>query len=288
MLGSMDDAEDAVQDALTRAWVGRDTFVRAISFRAWLYRIATNACLNAIERRARSRGGSGGQPVIAVPDELLASLTAAELEPEARYAARESVSLAFLTVLQVLPPRQRAILILRDVLGLRASEVAELLELSVPAVNSALQRARATVRARFGGASEPDLEVIPPSGPQLRGLLDRYVRAWESADIAGLVRLLRDDAVLAMPPMPSVRGSEAIGAFLSDHIFAGRPGRRLLATGANGQPAFVVYSRQTAGGPLGAASLLVLTVEGDRIGRLDAFADARVIARFGLPSSFPG
>jgi RNA polymerase sigma-70 factor (ECF subfamily) len=286
MLGSIDDAEDAVQEALTRAWFGRDTYIRSISLRAWLYKIATNASLNAIERRTRSR--RAGLSVVPVPDAVLGGVTAWDPGPEARYAARESISLAFLTVLQLLPPRQRAILLLRDVLSWHADEVADLLDLSVPAVNSALQRARATVRTRFAPAGEGAVEVASPLAPQLRSLLDRYVRAWEAADIAGLVRLLRDEAVLAMPPMPSVVGGKAIGAFLADRIFAGRAGRQLIETEANGQPAFVAYSQPAGGGPFAAVSLLVLTVEGDRVARLDAYANPAIIARFGLPSALPG
>ena len=293
MLGSMDDAEDAVQDALTRAWLGRDTFVRSISFRAWLYRIATNACLNAIERRTRSRRADGAaHAVVPVPDEVLAGLAAWDRGPEARYDARESVSLAFLTVLQLLPPRQRAVLLLRDVLALRATEVAALLEISVPAVNSALQRARATVRARLVPADEGTAGDATADGSplpsQVQALLDRYVRAWEAADIAGLVRLLREDALLAMPPMPSVAGNRAIGTFLAEVIFAGRGGRRLLRTGANGQPAFVAYSQAADGGPFRAVSLLILTIRSDVVARLDAYADPAIIARFGLPQSIAG
>jgi len=291
MLGSMDDAEDAVQDTLTRAWLGRDTFVRSISFRAWLYRIATNACLNAIERRARTRhGGEAGHAVVPVPDDVLAGLAAWDPGPEARYDARESVSLAFLTVLQVLPPKQRAVLLLRDVLAWRAAEVAELLELSVPAVNSALQRARATVRARFDDPAGRTRDAPPPAAPQVRALLDRYVRAWEAADIAGLVRLLRDDAVLAMPPRPSVVGGPAIGSFLAEVIFAGRTGRRLLATGANGQPAFVASSQRGEGEPFTPVALLVLSIDqgADRVARLDAYADPDVIGRFDPSDALAG
>ena len=286
MLGSLDDAEDAVQDALTRAWAGRDTFVRPTSIRAWLYRIATNACLDAIDRRRREARGPGTAAVVPAPDEILLRIAAPDAGPEARYTERESVSLAFLTVLQILPPRQRAVLLLRDVLAMRATEVASLVDLSVPAVNSALQRARVTVRARH----RP--EAVGTSGagataPHLRTLLDRYVRAWEAADIAGLVGLLRDDAVLAMPPIPSVVGGRAIGAFLAEAILVGAGPHRLVAAAANGQPAFAAYVRTGSGPRLGLFSLLVLSTDGRRVTRIDAFKDRRAIGRFGLANELP-
>src|SRR5229473_6238281 len=178
MLGTIDEAEDAVQDALARAWQGRQTFRRSVSLRAWLYRIATNVCLNAIELRKRDRVEE--RHVIGPsPDHVLSGIAPAETGPEARFDAHESVSLAFLTVLQLLPPRQRAVLLLRDVLTFRAAEVAALLEMSVKGVNSSLQRARTTLRGTYRQTRD------------LRGtnLLERYVRAWEAADVAGLVAL---------------------------------------------------------------------------------------------------
>jgi RNA polymerase sigma-70 factor (ECF subfamily) len=263
MLGSIDDAEDAVQDALAHAWQGRATFQRSVSLRAWLYRIATNACLDAIQRRRRSHGPDDRPGVGPVPDDVLAGTAPG---PEARYDARESISLAFLTALQVLPPRQRAVLILRDVLSWRAAEVAELLDLSVVAVNSALQRARSTLARRY----------TPPKPPcHLRAVVERYVRAWESADIAGLVSLLRDDAVLNMPPLPSVAGAAAIGAFLAGSTFLEGDRRRLAPTTANGSPALLAFDADER-----PVALLVLAVDGDRISQIDAFADARVLARF--------
>src|SRR5713226_860041 len=185
MLGTIDEAEDAVQEALARAWQGRQTFRRSISLRAWLYRIATNVCLNAIELRKRARVEE--RHVIGPsPDHVLTGIAPMETGPEARYDAHESVSLAFLTVLQVLPPRQRAVLILRDALTLRATEVAAALDMSVPAVNSALQRARATLRIGYWSEARSIARGEP------RALLDRYVRAWEAADVTGLVALLRE------------------------------------------------------------------------------------------------
>jgi RNA polymerase sigma-70 factor (ECF subfamily) len=258
MLGTVDEAEDAVQEAFARAWQGRETFRRAVSLRAWLYRIATNVCLNAIESRQR-------EPVLAVdpfPDVLLAD----DGGPEALYDRHESISLAFLTVLQLLPPRQRAVFLLRDVLSFRAAEVAALLEMSVPAVNSAHQRARATLRSSY----------IPPRESRMpQNLLDRYVRAWEAADLAGLVALLRDDAVLAMPPQPTVIGARQIGDFLAEAIFTMGP-RRLVEVRANRSPAFAFYVK----GRLFA--LLVLAGDAYRVSRIDAFSDARRLRRFDL------
>jgi RNA polymerase sigma-70 factor, ECF subfamily len=298
MLGSIDDAEDAVQEAMANAWRGRATYQRDISFRAWLYRIATNACLDAISRRKRGRASEESLGVGPYPDELLGGVSAG---PEARYDQRESISLAFLTVLQVLPPRQRAVLILRDVLSWHAAEVAVLLDLSVPAVNSALQRARGTVAERYrprpriadgaGATSGPD------AGP-LRALLDRYVRAWEAADIPGLVALLRDDAVLSMPPGAAVTGATAIGAFLAATVLARGGRRRLVPTRANGGPAFIVYGPGTAdaartaaasgSAPIRALAVALLQADGQRVARIDAFFDPRLFARFGAPDELAG
>lgn len=266
MLGTVDEAEDGLQEALMRAWRGRHTYREQISFRAWLYRIATNTCLNAIEARKRDRT----EPA-PCPDELLIGVASADAGPEARYDTHESISLAFLTVLQVLPPRQRAVLLLRDVLAFRGAEVARLLETSVQAVNSSLQRARTTLRASY---TRPRLANRP-------NLLERYVRAWESADVAGLVALLREDAVLTMPPMPSVVGARSIGDFLAESIFLMGP-IRLIAAHANQGPAFAAYVHERL------FALLVIEADGDHIARIHAFADPRAVARFELPAQLAG
>ena len=272
MLGTIDEAEDAVQETLARAWQGRQTFRRSISLRAWLYRIATNVCLNAIELRKRDRVETGP-----CPDHLLIGIASPETGPEARYDARESISLAFLTVLQVLPPRQRAVLLLRDVLAFRAAEVASLLDMSVPSVTSALQRARATLRSSYGPRGVP----IPAD------LLERYVRAWEAADVVGLVALLREDAVLAMPPMPMVSGARPIGKFLAESIFSMGP-TRLREGGANGGPAFAMYVQRPAANRFSLFALLVIAIDGQRITHIAAFANPRVLARFDLPVELAG
>ena len=287
MLGSIDDAEDAVQEAFARAWRSRATFRESISERAWLYRIATNVCLDAIARRQRTASPTERLEVGPIPDAVLDDAAA---DPEARYDAHESISLAFLTALQVLPPRQRAVLILRDVLAWRAAEVSELLELSVPAVNSALHRARTTIAGTYGAAAA-GAGVRPRSGAvatgRLRELLDRYVRAWETADIPGLVALLRDDAVVSMPPGLRIRGREAIAAFLANAVFVGGLRIRLLPVDAHRAPAFAIYSGAPGDDALAAFAVLVLEADDDAVGRMSVFADPRVIERFGLPPAIP-
>jgi len=285
MLGSIDDAEDAVQEAFVRAWRGRSTFQRAISVRAWLYRIATNVCLDAIARRTRAPGQTESLSVGPIPDDVLGDVSA---EPEARYDAHESIALAFLTALQLLPPRQRAVLILRDVLAWRATEVAELLELSVPAVNSALHRARTTIARNY---ESPHLasRARPTAGSTgLRAVLERYVRAWETADVATLVALLREDAVVAMPPGVLLRGTGEIAAFLAGSVFADGTQIRLRPVGANRAPGFAIYSGPAHGAAFRAYAVMMLEVDGSRIARLDVFEDQRLIARFGLPAELPG
>ncbi len=280
MLGSLDDAEDAVQDAFARAWRRRATYREAISARAWLYRIATNVCLDALG--ARRRRAFDDETVGPIPDVLLLQLEGTDDRPEARYDARESVSLAFLRLLQLLPPRQRAVLILRDVLAWRANEVAALLDVSVPAVNSALQRARETVRANEPPRHRPPSEIQP--------LLDRYVRAWEAADIPGLVGILRDDARLAMAPRPPIVGAQAIGDFLAG-LFAAGSGlgpMRIVPTGANGQPAFGAYVRQSDGERRLYAVLVLTLADASSIARIDASSDAATLVRFELPATLPG
>ena len=286
MLGSFHDAEDVLQETLLRAWRGLESFQGRSALRPWLYRIATNACLDTIairRRRALPNGthsaGKAGESMPApimeplwiepLPDNLIDLRPA--VNPEAHYDARESVALAFLATLQTLPGRQRAALILRDVLGWRASEVADLLRTSVAAVNSALRRARVSMKGyeverKSGGAAPPDSE-------QTAALLSRYVDAWQAADAAGLVALLREDALMTMPPLPLwYRGRDGIRWFFETQLFAGEArGRfRLVATHANGSPAFATYQLGEAGEyRLGA--LQVLTIDGDAITEMHDF-----------------
>jgi RNA polymerase sigma-70 factor (ECF subfamily) len=264
MLGSLHDAEDVTQETLLRAWRSLDRFERRASVHTWLYRIATNACLDELERRPRR---PAVQPY---PDDRLADVVSPVADPAARYALREGMELAFLTAIQRLPGRQRAVLILRDVLGWTGAEVAELLESTVAAVNSALQRARATIDQVL-----PARSAAPGPGTQ-RELLRRYVDAWERADMDDLVALLREDAVLTMPPQADVAGTEAIRAFFA-RVHCGR----LIpaATWANGLPAVALRERTGDGREI-PHRLLVLVVEGDRIARIDAHGDAAVLNAF--------
>jgi RNA polymerase sigma-70 factor, ECF subfamily len=285
MLGSIDDAEDAVQDALVRAWNGRDTFQRAISLRAWLYRIATNVCLDALQRRKRLNGTSESLDVGPIPDDLLDEPSAG---PEARYDARVSISLAFLTALQLLPPRQRAVLILRDVLVWHATEVAELLDLTVPAVNSALHRARTTISSQYvsgsrGSATRP---VIEATG--LRSVLERYVRAWEAADVVGLVALLREDAIVSMPPDVFLTGRPMIGAFLTDSVLVDGRRIRMVPILANRTPAFAIYSGGQTDSTLHPYAVVLLDFDGQLITRMSVFPDRRLVDRFKLPETIAG
>ena len=277
MLGSIDDAEDAVQEAFARAWRARETYRQDISARAWLYRIATNVCLDAIERRHLTPGAAvAAKPTIApVPAELFADVSA---EPHARYDAHESVSMAFLAALQLLTPTQRAVLILRDVLGWRAAEVAPLLGISLAAANSSLHRARLAMAET---RAEPPA-IRPSTG--IRALLDRYVRAWESADIPGLVALLREDAVVSMPPGVTVAGAASIGRFLEDVVFADERRIRMQPVDTTGGPGYLIESASRDHPELEpyAVVLLGLDEEGPAVTSMTVFAEPRVVARFAL------
>jgi RNA polymerase sigma-70 factor (ECF subfamily) len=268
MLGSPQDAEDLVQETLLRAWSGLERFGGRSSIRTWLYRIATNACLDELERRPRRP-----RVVQPYPDELVEPVASEIHDPAARYARREGMELALLTAIQLLPGRQRAVLVLRDVLGWSGPEVAELLGTSVAAVNSALQRARGTV--------DGELDSTPrAAGPGQRRLLRRYVEAWERADVDALVALLREDAVLAMPPQPAVRGAEAIGRFLRGVAGGCGIGRiAVTPTWANGRPAVVMHllGEDGAAEPHG---VMVLDAGERRIDGLAAHIDAGLVRAF--------
>ena len=304
ILGSLQDAEDLVQETMLRAWRRLDTFEGRSSLRAWLYKIATNACLDALDKRPRRALSvtthPAGDPLKPIenaiaepiwlepyPDDWLAE---AEAGPEARYAVHESVSLAFLAVLQLLPPRQRAVLILRDVLDWRASEVAGLLEATVSAVNSVLHRARVTVAKNYHAGGQETIQTSP-ADTRTRTLLNRYMQAWEKADVSGLVALLKEDASFAMPPSPSwYRGREAIKKILTLQVFAGTGQEhwRLLPTGANSQPAFVLYGRSEDGGPHIPSGIQILTIDHSsssrQISDITTFLTPELVSRFGLPS----
>lgn len=289
MTGSLADAEDLLQETLLRAWRGLDGFEGRSSFRSWLYRIATNACLDALEHRGPrslpqhelppgrpdAPPPGPGEPLWLepYPDQALPDEHAS---PDARYQAKESVVLAFLVAIQRLPPRQRAVLLLRDVVGLRAQEVATLLDTSVAAANSALQRARETV-------TEEAPEPTPPSPESERQLLRRYVEAWHQCDANALVALLKEDATLSMPPHPLwLKGAASIGAFLRGSLFAVPQGTyRALATRANGRPAVALYSRDSEGfRPL---AIVVLEPDDGALAAMDAFVLPGAFSPFGLP-----
>jgi len=295
MLGSVQDAEDALQDALLAAWQGLGGFEGRASVRTWLYRVTTTRCLN-VRRSARRRQGTmppGPPPpeptrlgevtwLEPCPDDLLAGLPAAEPGPEARYEAREAISLAFVTAVQRLPPRQRAVLLLRDVLGFAASEAARVLGATEESVTSALKRARATLRTALpDGAGPPPA----PESAQERELVERLTRAYEAGDVDGIIALFADDAWLTMPPAPlEYQGRGPIARFLTAIAF--RDGRtyRLVPARANGQLALAAYLREPRGDEARANGLLVLTLTGDRIAAMTRFTSG-VLPRFGLPPS---
>jgi RNA polymerase sigma-70 factor (ECF subfamily) len=297
MLGSLHDAEDLVQETYLRAWRSFATYEGG-SFRAWLYKIATNACLNALEaRKAAQRvmpdqlgspatGMPDGAPATEVawlepyPDSAFEGVADDRFDPEARYSSRESVQLAFVAAIQQLPPRQRAALMLCDVLGWAASETATLLGGSTASINSALQRARETLARRYPEGRP--LAVARPSGTQ-QILLDRYLRAWEGHDLDGFVALLKEDATFTMPPwLQWYAGREAIRAFFAIAWQHCR-GMRVMPTAANGQPAFAVYARSDADPRLTANAIHVLTLENDRIATMTLFLEPRLFEAFGLP-----
>ena len=269
MLGSVQDAEDMVQETLVRAWRSFGSFERRSSVQTWLYRIATNACLDELRRRPRRP-----QTVEPFPDERLEEVEAPVADPAARYALREGMELAFLTVIQRLPGRQRAVLIFRDVLGWSAPEVSALLGTSVASVNSALQRARATLDRELPEGA------VASSESQERDLLRRYIDVWEQADVDGLVELLREDAVLRMPPQPSVFGAREIARFFSTVPAGGDMKRYVFTpTRANGRPALVMHFRGDVG-TLVPHGIQVVEVAGDAIVALHAFIDPALPALF--------
>jgi RNA polymerase sigma-70 factor (ECF subfamily) len=299
MLGSFPDAEDALQDTLLAAWQSLGGFEGRASLRTWLYRIATNRCLDA--RRAASRRPAKEWDVPGVeppeptrlgelvwlqpyPDALLQGPLEGPPGPEARYEQTESISLAFVTALQLLPPRQLAVLVLRDVLGFHASEVAGMLDSTVGSVNSALKRARASLQRRW----PPPADHQPPpafDSPAEEAIVAEFVRVWESADLDALVALLTDDVFISMPPMPfEYEGRDVVARFCASLFVAGRR-FDLVPTRANGQPAFGAYLRTPTGIRHG-VGLYVLTLTGDRICALTRFENT-VLPWFGLPRSLP-
>jgi RNA polymerase sigma-70 factor (ECF subfamily) len=283
MLGSIHDAEDALQDSLLRAWRHLAGFEGRSSFRAWLYRIATNACLAAATRRPKPEHDED-IVLTPYPDTWLDELPSDADEPSARYDRHESVQLAFLAAVQTLPPRQRAVLLLRDVLGFSAREAAELLDTSPTSVHSALRRARATLDRRQADG-RLDLDRNRPSDDVERSLVQRYVAAWEAIDVTGLLRLLREDAVMTMPPDPGVfLGRRAIVDFFATVPAGGALDRiPLLPTRANRQPAVAAYGLDPDAGVYRPYGLMVLSLDGNSIAEITGCTDPSVFEAFGLP-----
>jgi RNA polymerase sigma-70 factor (ECF subfamily) len=284
MLGSIHDAEDALQDSLLRAWRHLAGFEGRSSFRAWLYRIATNVCLAAVTRRAKPEHDED-IVLTPYPDTWLDELPSDSEEPSARYDRHESVQLAFLAAVQTLPPRQRAVLLLRDVLGFSAREAAELLDASPTSVHSALRRARATLERRQA-EGRLELDRKHPPDEVERSLVQRYVQAWESIDVAALLRLLREDAVMTMPPDPALfLGSRAIVDFFATVPAGGALDRiPLLTTRANRQPAVAAYALDPDAGLHRPYGIMVHSLDGDSIAEITGCTDPNVFAAFGLPS----
>ena len=297
MLGSFQDAEDALQETLLAAWLGFGRFEGRSSLRTWLYKIATNRCLNARRSAGRRPAKEWDVPKVEppeptrlgevlwlepYPDTLLEGALNVPLGPESRYEQTQSISLAFVTAIQVLPPRQLTVLVLRDVLGFQASEVANMLGSTIDSVNSALKRARSSLQRRW----PPAAGFVAAPGPNSRSeddIVGKFVSAWESADVDALVELLTDDVFMSMPPMPfEYEGRDAVASFCAS-IFGS--GRRfdLVPTRANGQPAFGAYVRAPDGISYG-VGLFVLALAGDRICAMTRFED-NVLQWFGLPRS---
>ncbi|HEX6875594.1 MAG TPA: sigma-70 family RNA polymerase sigma factor [Nocardioidaceae bacterium] len=299
MLGSVHDAEDLVQETYLRAWKSQATFEGRSSMRTWLYRIATNACLTALESRGRRPLPTGlgqeasdpygtlvQQPEVPwlepVPDALVSDLPD---DPASVVTSRESIRLAFIAALQNLPPRQRAVLVLREVLAWRASEVAEALGTSTAAVNSMLQRARAQLEQ----ASLDRDEIIEPDDPQRKALLDRYVSAFENYDVDAIVSMFTEDAIWEMPPFTGwYQGARTIGNLISSQCPASGPAdMRMLRADANGQPAFALYMRD-ADGVHRSFQIQVLTLKDGRVSHVGCFFDTGLFRAFGLPDVYPG
>jgi RNA polymerase sigma-70 factor (TIGR02960 family) len=297
ILGSMQDAEDVLQETLVAAWRGLSGFEERSSLRTWLYRIATNRCLNALRASARrprpvpsgppwaSEPTRRGEPLWLepYPDILLENVPDLGAGPEARYEAKETIALAFVTAVQHLPPRQRAVLVLRDVLGFRSAEVADMLSMSEASVNSALQRARATMAHLLPG---PGRERAPlPRSARERDVADRFAAAFAGGDVDGVVSLLTDDAWFTMPPVTlEYQGPVAIGRFLRDSgAWRGCHAYRLIPTRANGQPAYGFYIEDGHEPVFRGHGMVVLTLEGERISAITRFIDSGVMRWFGLP-----
>lgn len=286
MLGSYADAEEAVQEATVRAWRGLGGYQGTGPLRHWLYRITTTTCLKMINRRGNDPLASAAEVawLQPYPDALLDQLSDVDADPAAVVERRESVALAFVAALQLLPATQRAALILREVLSWPARDVADLLDTTVPAVNSALQRARATL----AGAPERDAGPRPLS-PHERRVLDGFLRAWHACDIPALAALLRDDVTLTMPPQAiRIVGRDAVAGFFATVPANGRLDRiRLVVTRANGHPALAAYLPDDGVWECSGYGIMVLTLAGDQVATIVGFPDADLFPLFDLPATAP-
>jgi RNA polymerase sigma-70 factor (TIGR02960 family) len=300
LLGSIQDAEDMVQETLLAAWRGLERFEGRASLRAWLYRIATNRCLNVLRGRRRRpkevpamveppEPTSLSEPIWLepYPDVLLEDVLDSAPGPQGRYETREAVGLAFVTALQHLPPRQRAVLVLRDALGFSAADVANMLNTTQAAVKAALQRARATLDDQ--GPTD-ELEGAPtPGSRRERELVGHFAAAVERGDVDAVVSLLTDDAWVRMPPQPyEYQGHRAVAAFLRDRAIRRGAPLRLVPTRANGQPAFGCYLPDAQAAITRAYGLMVLTLQGERISAITWFGDLGLFPHFGLPRILSG
>jgi RNA polymerase sigma-70 factor (ECF subfamily) len=310
MLGSVQDAEDAMQEALLRAWRALPRFEGRSSLRSWLYRIATNTCLDSLGKRSRHRvlpidfgpaadphAGPGAPLIESVwvepyPDEQI-GLADGRAAPDARYELRESVELAFIAALQLLPPRQRAVLICREVLGFSAAEVADALDTTVASVNSALQRARKAIDDKLPERSQ-QATLRSVGDEQIRAMVETYVDAWQRGDADAIMGMLAEDAVIAMPPMAEWFRGDGVRVFLEQWAFSGRlydaVGRRrvrVIPIRASGQPAFGTYSWAPEQEAYLPTVIQVLTLDGPRITEITGFVDPSQFAAFGLPDRLP-
>jgi RNA polymerase sigma-70 factor, ECF subfamily len=287
LLGSLHDADDAMQETLLRAWRGLDGFEPRAPLVAWLYRIATNVSLRMLEQRKRA--ATVDAHLEPYPEQLIAELPSAEVGPEAAVESREAIGLAFVAAVQLLPPKQRAVLVLRDVLGWSAREVAGLLDESVAAVNSALQRAHARLEREQTDRSLA--RAHRPTNSRSEALLmRRFQDAWDAVDIDGIVALLAGDALMTMPPEGvRISGAVEIGQFFATQPLEGRLDRiRLRFGSANGQPTLAAYAEDPADGRFGAYGLMVFAIEGERIVGITGFPQRELFTRLGFPLELDG